>query len=109
MPLPLCLTGQADHFGVASNRNVDDISTGNFVLPKLGPKLKNWACTLYDGMGFFIIRGLDAGEFSAEDNLAMYIGTSSYIGDERGVQDGDGNVIGWLTCSAKSFVLIFGS
>ena len=58
-------------------------------------------------MGFFYVRGLDPGEFSAEDNLAIYIGISSYIGDERGVQDGDGNVIGLFPCSPIRLALIF--
>jgi hypothetical protein len=72
----------------------DDVSRCNFPLPKLGNKLQACSDALHNGRGFFVISRLDMGRYSVEDSVVVYLGIASYIGDERGLQDGRGNVLG---------------
>lgn len=69
------------------------MSSSNFPLPTLGHKLLKATVAIHHGKGFAIIRGLDPKEFSAEDNLIIFLGISSYIGSKRGRQDEDGNML----------------
>jgi hypothetical protein len=48
---------------------------------------------VHHGQGFAIVRGLDPDTYSVEDNLNLYLGIASYIGDKRGMQDKKGNMI----------------
>ncbi|KAJ2903844.1 hypothetical protein MKZ38_009227 [Zalerion maritima] len=79
----------------------DEITVSNFSLPTLGTKLQECARSLYDGMGFAVIRGLDSAKYSDEDNLMIYLGISGYIADVRGVQDKKGNMLVHVTDSKK--------
>jgi hypothetical protein len=69
------------------------VSTRNFPLPTLGPKLYQLAAEVHRGQGFALIRGLPLKRFSHEDNVVVYLGISSYIGPIRGRQDEDGNML----------------
>ncbi|KAM0424267.1 hypothetical protein ACHAPT_010412 [Fusarium lateritium] len=70
-----------------------EITESNIPLPNLGEKLHALSVDLYDGKGFFTLRGLDPSEYSAEDNVIMYLGLSSYIALTRGKQDEEGNML----------------
>lgn len=74
-------------YGTEVNRN-------NFPLPSLLKRLDLIAQNVHRGRGFAIIRGLDPKEYSPEDNAIVFLGISSYIGEKRGMQDGDGNMLG---------------
>lgn len=70
-----------------------------FPLPKLGPKLQQAAVDVHGGKGFVVIRGINPDGFTPEENALIFLGISSYIGDKRGRQDEEGNMLGKsLTC-----------
>jgi hypothetical protein len=64
-----------------------EIGTENFSLPTLGPKLAGWAKYIHSERGFCIIRGLDPSIYSVEDGTLVFLGISSYIGEQRASQD----------------------
>jgi hypothetical protein len=66
----------------------------NFPLPTLSPILRALAEELHDGCGFFAVRGLDPGRYSIEDNIIIFLGISSYVGEMRGKQDESGHIFG---------------
>lgn len=70
-----------------------DVSSATFPLPTLGTKLLQLAEDVHRGKGFAMIRGLNPGDFSPEDNVLVFLGLSSYIGAQRGRQDEDGNML----------------
>jgi len=49
---------------------------------------------VFVGKGFFILRGVDPAQFSAEDNAILFLGISSYIAERRGQQTKSGKMIG---------------
>lgn len=72
----------------------EHISTTNFPLPNLGPVLRKMVIDLHYGRGFFVIRGLETKETSAEDIVLRFLGISAHVADKIGVQDEYGNVFG---------------
>lgn len=48
---------------------------------------------VYAGIGFAILRGLDLRQFNYEERAIVFLGISSYIGDERGPQDRYGTMM----------------
>lgn len=77
------------------------VRSDNFLLPALGPRLAYLARDLHEGKGIFVIRGLNPGDYSHEDNLLIFLGISSYIGSKRGKQTDDGSVFGQSTPSCR--------
>jgi hypothetical protein len=73
-----------------------EISRENFPLPTLGGKLLALADAVHFGRGFFALRGLDPNDYSVEDNAIMFLGLSSYVGEQRAMQDNKGNMMGML-------------
>ncbi len=69
------------------------MSPATFPLPALGPRLTRAALDIHQGRGFAVIRGLDPGHFSQEENVLVFLGLSSYVGALRGRQDEDGNML----------------
>lgn len=49
---------------------------------------------LHDGKGFFVIKGLNHDTLTAAESSLIYLGITSYIGDKKGIQNFDGDVIG---------------
>ena len=76
----------------------------NFPLPTLSPILRALAEELHHGCGFFALRGLDPNKYSREDNIIIFLGISSYVGEMRGKQDDSGHLFGsscpWSPVSA---------
>jgi hypothetical protein len=72
---------------------LEHISQDTFTLPTLGKKLEALAAELINGVGFFIIRGLDPQRYSNQVNVVIFLGISSYIGEKRGRQDELGNML----------------
>ena len=69
------------------------ISPKTFLLPTLGPILTNLSRELHFGRGFFVLRTIPVDSYSRADNVLIYAGVSSYVGEQRGLQDGDGGVL----------------
>ena len=72
---------------------LERISQDTFTLPTLGKKLETLAAVLTNGVGFFIIQGLDPQRYSNQVNVVIFLGISSYIGEKRGRQDELGNML----------------
>lgn len=66
------------------NGDPASVSTETFPLPNLGLRLGRLTLNLHDGSGFAVLRGLDTTEFSAEDNMLIYLGICSWVGSQRG-------------------------
>ena len=64
-----------------------------FPLATLGPVLSHLAQEVAHGRGFFAIRGIDPKRYSKHENLALYAGIASYIGNRVGRQDEYGNML----------------
>jgi len=62
------------------------VNQDTFLLPELGPILRQEARALQAGPGFFVLRGLLVDKYSREENIIIYAGVSSYIGGIRGRQ-----------------------
>ncbi|KID63208.1 taurine catabolism dioxygenase TauD, partial [Metarhizium hybridum] len=77
----------------------DQVSKANFPLPNLTERLEKCSKILHDGRGFFVIKGIDMSHYTVEDSIVIYLGIASYIADQRGIQDREGNVLRHITCS----------
>lgn len=64
-----------------------------FPLPKLGIKLQQVSSDLHSKRGIAILRGLEPAKFSPHDNVVLFAGLASYIGEKRGCQDKFGNML----------------
>lgn len=63
----------------------------NFRLSEeLSTRLEDLADSLYNGIGFGLLQGLDPSEFTAEENVTIYVGITSYLGDQRSYVSPDG-------------------
>lgn len=62
-----------------------EVSHAVFPLPEVGPKLLRLQEELYEGKGFFVLRGLEPSRYEGELNILMFTGISSYVGDRRGL------------------------
>ena len=63
------------------------------------------ALEIHQGRGFIVLRGFNPDRYTTEDNILLFLGISSYIGEKRGQQDGKGSMIGKIqpetsTCTA---------
>ncbi|KAF8346163.1 hypothetical protein F5887DRAFT_125135 [Amanita rubescens] len=63
------------------------VSPSTFPLPNVGPVLRGLSNELHNGRGFFVLRTIPVDNYSREDNVLIYAGISSYVGELRGVQD----------------------
>lgn len=71
-----------------------DVSQCTFPLPCLGDRLISMAEELHESKGYCFVRGLNLQGLSCEDATIIYLGISSYIGEQRAMQDKDGNMLG---------------
>ena len=70
-----------------------DMSRQSFPLPVLGPLLRSLAWVVADGLGFFVLQGVDPDRYTAEENMVIYLGISAYISQQWGRQDEQGNML----------------
>ncbi|KAK2614633.1 hypothetical protein N8I77_001442 [Diaporthe amygdali] len=82
----------------------DEISPETFPLPTLKSKLKELKDEIFEGRGFFVLRGLDPVQLCIEDNILIYIGVAKYIAGLIGKQDDGGHVLGHVRDAAESDV-----
>lgn len=62
------------------------INQDTFPLPTLHPILRSLSSEIHTGRGFVVLRGLDIDRYSREENIIIYAGVSSHIGNIRGRQ-----------------------
>ncbi|KAI1849280.1 hypothetical protein JX265_013666 [Neoarthrinium moseri] len=60
----------------------DQINIDNFPLPTLGTKLVDLSAVLYNGRGFFVLRGIQPRDYSVEDLTMIWLGIQAYIADQ---------------------------
>jgi hypothetical protein len=73
--------------------NLNDLSPSTFPLPTLGPRLRTTSADIHFGRGVAIIQGLDPDKYSLKENVVLYGGISSHIGDKRGAQSAELDVL----------------
>jgi len=71
----------------ALNKPLGYINQSTFPLPTLHAVLRLHSKELHFGRGFFVLRGLCIDSYSREDNIIIYAGLSSHIGNIRGRQE----------------------
>ncbi|ORX90130.1 Clavaminate synthase-like protein [Basidiobolus meristosporus CBS 931.73] len=70
----------------ATGKPLSAIQKDTFPLPNLGPKLKKLVeDEVVDGRGFLVVRGINPDQYSREQQVIAYAGTSAHIG-KRGLQ-----------------------
>ncbi|PFH61073.1 hypothetical protein XA68_18281 [Ophiocordyceps unilateralis] len=79
--------------------NGDAVSRSNFLLPRLGDRLRQAAESIHRGRGFVVFKGLDPSRYSVAKNVIIYLGLANYVADKRGLQDKHGNVLTHITSS----------
>ncbi|KAH7032637.1 uncharacterized protein B0I36DRAFT_241078 [Microdochium trichocladiopsis] len=75
----------------------DEVGQDNFSLPSLRSRLEFAANTVHQSGGVAVLRGLDPSRYSVEDNTIIFLGLSSYIGAQRGIQNPKGLVLSHVT------------
>ncbi|KAJ5485793.1 hypothetical protein N7530_000093 [Penicillium desertorum] len=70
----------------ALNLSLGHINQSTFPLPTLRPALRDLSKEIHTGRGFVVLRGLRIDDYSREDNIIIYAGVSSHIGNIRGRQ-----------------------
>ncbi|KAK3297181.1 uncharacterized protein B0H64DRAFT_119847 [Chaetomium fimeti] len=73
------------------------VTRENFPLPTVQAQLTRACIDIHQGRGFAIVRGLDPRRYTAEDNMAIFLGISNYIGEQRGIQDKKGSMLTHVT------------
>ncbi|KAJ4290700.1 hypothetical protein N0V88_006448 [Collariella sp. IMI 366227] len=77
----------------ALGQDGDLVEPATFPLPTLGQKLRELSQDVHHGKGFCVIRGLNPASYSVEDLTLVYLGVQSYIAEQRGRQDRNGNML----------------
>lgn len=80
-----------------SSLDLEHINRFTFPLPKMGPALEELSRQVHDNHGFVVIRGLEPWNYSREENTIIYLGVSSYIGEQRGRQNLSGSKLTHIT------------
>ncbi|KAI1204572.1 Clavaminate synthase-like protein [Annulohypoxylon truncatum] len=75
----------------------DEVTRERFPLPNLESQLEQCALEVHRGIGLCIIRGLKPERYSVEDNIVLFLGLSSFIGDQRGLQNSKGDMLSHVT------------
>ncbi|KAK4100171.1 Clavaminate synthase-like protein [Parathielavia hyrcaniae] len=76
---------------------IDDVTREAFPLPTIQAQLVRATLDVHQRCGFAIVRGLDPRKYTAEDNVIIFLGVASYIGEQRGVQDKKGSMLTHVT------------
>ncbi|KIH92036.1 taurine catabolism dioxygenase family protein [Sporothrix brasiliensis 5110] len=82
-----------------------EICKDNFVPPaNIRDALFAASNSLHNATGVCIVKGLNPSLYSDSDNLLLFLGLASFIGDKHGIQDKKGNVISHIT-DAKTWTV----
>ncbi|KAG6853962.1 hypothetical protein C0991_012108 [Blastosporella zonata] len=79
-----------------SSKPLGLLSPTTFPLPTLGPILTNLAREVHTGRGFFVLRTIPVSSYTREENIIIYAGVSSYVGNLRGIQGNAPSVLGHI-------------
>ncbi|KAJ4387303.1 hypothetical protein N0V93_007892 [Gnomoniopsis smithogilvyi] len=79
------------------NGSPASVSKETFPLVHLASRLEKLALNLHKGSGFAVLRGLNTKDFSAEDNMLIYLGISSWVGSHRGAQNKKRDIVTHIT------------
>ncbi|KAI1454222.1 Clavaminate synthase-like protein [Annulohypoxylon moriforme] len=82
----------------------DEVTRERFPLPNLEDQLERCAFGVHRGSGLCIIRGLKPEKYSIEDNIVLFLALSSYVGEQRGIQNSKGDMLSHVT-ESKSWVV----
>lgn len=77
----------------SSERSLNDLSPETFPLPTLGSRLRSLSRELHEESGAVILKGINPDKQSLRDNIVAFAGVSSYIGDQRGSQSSENDVL----------------
>jgi hypothetical protein len=84
----------AANHGIGFGLEVEEVNQGSFPLPTLSQRLEKLANDLHDPrQAFFVLSGLDIDQYTVEEATIIYLGVASYVADQRGAQDGAGNML----------------
>ncbi|KAI1463196.1 Clavaminate synthase-like protein [Daldinia caldariorum] len=75
----------------------NEVTRERFPLPNLREKLEACARNVHCEHGTSIIRGLNPREYSQQENILLFLGISSSIGDQRGLQNSKGDMLTHIT------------
>ncbi|KAF3083063.1 hypothetical protein TWF594_011417 [Orbilia oligospora] len=67
-----------------------EINKSTFSLPTLGPRLDAACQSVHFGLGICFVNGIPVEKYTAEENVCIMLGISSYFGETRGRQRDDG-------------------
>ncbi|KAK6334657.1 hypothetical protein TWF718_010105 [Orbilia javanica] len=67
-----------------------EINKATFALPTLGPRLDAACQSVHFGLGICFVNGIPTEDYTAEENVYILLGVSSYFGETRGRQRDDG-------------------
>ncbi|KAI1377044.1 Clavaminate synthase-like protein [Hypoxylon crocopeplum] len=82
----------------------DEVTPERFPLPHLRGLLEQCALCVHRGSGICIVRGLNPGNYTIEDNIVLLLAIASYIGDQRGLQNSKGDMLSHVT-ESKSWTV----
>ncbi|KII87271.1 hypothetical protein PLICRDRAFT_177042 [Plicaturopsis crispa FD-325 SS-3] len=68
---------------VASGRPFKDVSQETFPLPSLKAELEKTIVQVERGLGFRILRGFPIEKYSREEQIIIFLGVSSHVGEKR--------------------------
>ncbi|KII91313.1 hypothetical protein PLICRDRAFT_38052 [Plicaturopsis crispa FD-325 SS-3] len=75
------------------NKPLGFIAKETFPLPTISPILHDLAKELHTGRGFFVVRTLPVDKYTREENMIVYAGIASHVGNLRGQQDQTAGVV----------------
>ena len=94
---------------VESGQELNAIAPETFTLPTFGPRLRDLSCQIHYGRGAVILKGLQPDKYDSKSNIILFAGLSSWIGDQRGRQGAQNDVLSKSLCIGSHFlVLTFG-
>ena len=73
--------------------NIGSITSADFPLPSLAPKLRLLRQELVHGRGFGLLRGLPVANYSEREAVTMFFGIGTHLGNARS-QNAQGHVLG---------------
>lgn len=77
-----------------ADHEYDEINATTFPLPNLKGRLTILRDEVYDGHGFCVLRGLLSDGMTADERLRIYLGISSHIAPQHGMQNQEGTALG---------------
>ncbi len=84
-----------------SSIELTSISSDDFPLPTLGPRLHHLLCEMLSGRGFVLIRALPVERWSKREAAIAFLGIGAHLGNLR-MQNADGHLLGHVRDLGRS-------